>query len=450
MKKNKLFLLFIFSLFTVIILLIINKFNSMPSGKNNKKRAYKKAKVPVETIDIRKQKIEERVSFTGTLQARSSYFAAPKIQGQLIKLNYDIGDYIKKNDLIALLDSEELDQKVIEARASYDVAKARFEAVDTIYEKLIEKAQADVSRWEATVKLSEKDLERLKKLKVKSVASETEYDKASEQLQVARSQLVSVIKSLELSKTEQKEESIRLKAEVQKQSAALKSAQVRQSYSRITAAWDSGPDKWIVGEKFKDQGEILSSGQPILSIFDINEMLSIIHVTEKDYNRIKTGQKVDIITDAFPDKVFQGNISRIAPVLDELSRKARVEIGISNPGHQLKPGMFARVEIVLSAHENAVCVPLEAIVKREDITGVFTVYSEENHNSEGHNSEGIAKFVPVKTGIRDKKYAQIVSPQITEKIITLGNHLLNDKTPVIIDNSSQGVSEAENAGERGI
>ena len=179
----------------------------------------------------------------------------------------------------------------------------------------------------------------------------------------------------------------------------------------------------VVGEKFKDQGDILSSGTPVVSIYDLDIMISVIHVTEKDYTRINPGQAVSIFTDAFPDKEFTGSISRIAPILNESSRK---------------PGMFTRCEIILDSHENAFCLPENALVKRDGKTGVFICKTGEDKNI-------TALFMPVKTGITTSNLVEITAPVIKSPVITLGNHLLNNGTAVIINQmEGQGSQKKKN------
>ena len=81
---------------------------------------------------------------------------------------------------------------------------------------------------------------------------------------------------------------------------------------------------------------------PIVSILDIHSLTAVIHVIERDYSKVRVGQKVIVTTDAFPGSTFTGKIVRIAPLLKETSRQARVEIEVPNRDRLLKPGMFIR------------------------------------------------------------------------------------------------------------
>ena len=122
-----------------------------------------------------------------------------------------------------------------------------------------------------------------------------------------------------------------------------------------------------------DQGALLSANTPIVSILDISKLIAVIHVIEKDYFKLQPGQMAVITTDAMPGKSFSGEVKRIAPMLKEKSREARVEVEIDNPGMVLKPGMFARLQILYTVHNDAVTVPVAALVKRGGIQGIFQV-----------------------------------------------------------------------------
>ncbi len=82
--------------------------------------------------------------------------------------------------------------------------------------------------------------------------------------------------------------------------AALEAARVRLSYTRIHASWEKGSEVRYVGERFVDEGTMLSANTPILSIIDLQPITAVIHVTDKDYFRLQTGQRASVTTSAFP------------------------------------------------------------------------------------------------------------------------------------------------------
>jgi RND family efflux transporter MFP subunit len=171
--------------------------------------------------------------------------------------------------------------------------------------------------------------------------------------------------------------------------AALKMADVRLSYTKIRVPENNIHGYRVVGERYVDEGAMLSANQPIATILDISKLIGAIYVIERDYPKIKQGFEADITTDAFPGQAFKGKVVRIAPMLKEKSREARIEIEVPNPEKLLKPGMFVRVQIQFDQHENATVVPTGALVKRDGTEGIFLADLGAKK----------ATFVPVTVGI---------------------------------------------------
>ena len=198
-------------------------------------------------------------------------------------------------------------------------------------------------------------------------------------------------------------------------------------------------DHRLVGERYVDEGAMLPPNEPIVSILDVGTLIAVINVIERDYPKIQRGLEAVISTDAFPGRTYGGQVARIAPLLMEKSREARVEIEVPNDQMLLKPGMFVRVQIEFEEHENVTVIPLAALVKRNGTQGVFAV----------DRSEQKAHFVPVEVGIVNANQAEIISPPLSDAVVTLGHHLLEDGANIILpdktrrDNPLQNASDAD-------
>jgi RND family efflux transporter MFP subunit len=145
---------------------------------------------------------------------------------------------------------------------------------------------------------------------------------------------------------------------------------------------------------------------------------------------MKPDQPAIIATDAFPDRAFTGKIARIAPLLKETARQARVEIDIPNPDTMLKPGMFVRVNIEFNRHENVTVVPVDSLVKDGDGWIIFLIDKERMR----------AQRVPVKPGIIDGDTAEIREPSISGLVVTVGQHLLDDGAAISLGGAPGGPS----------
>jgi len=357
--------------------------------------------VAVETAPIQKASIKDVGRFTGSLSPQSEFMVAPKIAGRLEKILVDIGDVVTADQLVAVLDDEEYQQQVYQAVAELEVARANLVEVKITSENA-------KREYERTVALREKKIASESQLD----AAESEYKTQQAKLQVAN-------------------------AQVSQKQAALNMAKVRLSYTRIRVPPNHASQQRVVGERFVDEGSMLAPNTPIVSILDIGTLIGVINVIERDYPKIKPGLPAVINTDAFPGQTFSGKVIRIAPLLMEKAREARVEIEIPNQRMLLKPGMFVRVQMEFELHENATVIPQAAVVKRDGRQGVFVVDRQEKK----------ARFIPVTLGIVNEARAEILKPELTGEVVTLGQHLLEDGANIILPNEMSKVDLQPRAGK---
>jgi RND family efflux transporter MFP subunit len=345
-----------------------------------------KPAVAVEIAPIHKASIKDIGRFTGSLSPRSEFIVAPKIAGRLEKILVDIGDIVTADQLVAVLDDEEYQQQVYQAVAELEVARANLEEVKITSEN------------------AKREYKRTVALREKKIASESQLDAADSEYKTQQAKLQVAT------------------AQVSQKQAALNMAKVRLSYTRIRVPSNHTSQQRVVGERFVDEGSMLAPNTPIVSILDIGTLIGVINVIERDYPKIRLGLPALINTDAFPGQTFSGKVVRIAPLLMEKAREARVEIEISNDQMLLKPGMFVRVQMEFELHENATVVPQTALVKRNGSPGIFVVDRQEKK----------ARFVPVTLGIVNETVAEILKPQLTGAVVTLGQHLLEDGANIIL------------------
>jgi RND family efflux transporter MFP subunit len=345
------------------------------------------AAVAVEIAPVETREMRDIGLFTGSLTPDSQFNVASKISGRLKKLEVQIGDFVSNNQLVALLEDDEYAQQVEEAQATLDVAKANMEEARSV------------------IGVAKREFERIKELRDKKAASDSDLDRVQTDYEVQEAKY----------KVAQ--------AKVIQEEAALKASQIRLSYTKISASWEEkDQNKRVIGERFVDEGALIAPNTPIVSVLDIDPLKAVIHIIERDYSSIRIGQEAEITTDAFPREKFVGNVIRVAPVLKETSRQARVEIEISNSDYRLKPGMFIRARIEFSRKPDAQTVPVSALVNYHGNRGVFLVDSTEKK----------VKFIPLTTGIVDNEWAEILEPKLSGSVVTLGQHLLEDGASVIL------------------
>ena len=357
------------------------------------------AAVAVEVDSVRFGPIRELREFTGSIYPYNQYIVAPKVSGRVVEIRKRIGDRVQPGELIARIDDAEYQQAVREAEANLRIA------------------EASVADTRAQLQLARDQKERMESLRAKDLASSAELDAA-------------------VSDFTAKESRYRLaEAQVEQRQASLESSRIRLGYTRLTATRAG-----YVGERFVDEGALLAPNAAVVTVIEIGSVIVRTTITERDYRLIAPGQPAEVAVDAFASRTFRGRVSRIAPMLQEESRVAQMEVEVRNDSLLLKPGMFARVRVMIASKDRTQIVPTRSMVNRNGGTGVFMVSGEES----------IARYVPVETGIATPELTEILSPALEGRVVTLGQHLLQDGSPVLLPagSSSTAPAAAQSAEEK--
>lgn len=419
---------------------------TLPSKSKKRRRRRGGGAVAVEVKPVKRGTIVSKAHFIGSLIPRSQYTVAPQIGGRLSRLKVQVGDKVKQKQLLALVENNEVVQQVQQALAAVRVARAQLD--------------------EQNSRLTQAKLayNRSHFLNKKSLVSQAEKEKTRSTYKVEAAKLRV------------------MRAQLSQKRSLLKAARVRLSYTRIYGRWIPRPlslaqtkalmeaketlepeprnkskkgkkprrrktkarkrrrrgkktpkatrktkkskkqdDSFrVVGERFANEGALVQPNTPLLTLLDIRSVIAVIYVTEKDYIQLKLGQKAEARTYVYRKRRFHGKVIRIAPLLKESSRLARVEIEFPNLDLALKPGMFVRIEVELKKVKRATLIPREGLVRHKNSDGVFLF----------NKAKQEVQFVKVKTGIQTRKAVQILSPRIRGSVVTLGYHLLRNKSKV--------------------
>jgi RND family efflux transporter MFP subunit len=362
-------------------------------GRDGAGETARKARpVPVEVAAIERGPIILKRTFSGELEALAEFVVAPKVSGRVERVLVNIADTVQRGAMVAELDNDEYIQAVAQARADLAVA------------------QANLSEAQNVLEIANREFKRTESLRKRGIASDSELDAARQDLLVKRAQL-SVAE-----------------AQVTKFASALESANIRLGYTRVTAGWSGGDDERVVAERYVDEGQTLAANAPMLMIVELDPILGIVFVTERDYARIAPGQLVSLTTEAYPDETFTGHIVRVAPVFRRATRQARIEMTIDNSQHRLKPGMFIQATIELDRAAEAVIVPEQALTERNDRTGVFVV-SEDGQS---------VSWRETAVGIREGDRVQVEGQGLSGRVVVIGQQLVDDGSPISIAGNGEG------------
>jgi len=181
----------------------------------------------------------------------------------------------------------------------------------------------------------------------------------------------------------------RAKAKLAEDEAKLAKTEMRASFAGVA------------GLRQVSEGQYVAAGTDIARLEKIDQLKLDFRVPEAYAGKVRAGQPVKVLVDAYRDKDFAGSVYAIEPGIDDQTRTILLRARVANADLRLRPGMFARVQLRLGVRENAVWIPEAAIVPRGQDSFVFRV-------SEVKNGAGKVEFVRVQTGMRKVGEVEIV------------------------------------------
>ena len=379
-KQHPFVILGIIIFFTVTALVVFR----LSSGAKTDQR--KSRLVTVSTVTPVKQDLDIRLAYTADIIPNQVVNVFSRVDGYIAKMHVDKGDFVRANQLLIEIDHTDYVHAVNQAKANLAAAKAK------------------VAQQDAAVRNAKLTLDRMQALIKEHFISQQDLDNA----QVNYEGAIAARESLQ--------------AQVKQMDVALAQAETNLAYSYIRA-----PFAGYVSERNLDQGAYVTSAtaststmsRGMLSLHDIDTVRILIEVVEKDIPLIKIGQKAEVRAEAYPDRAFDGTVTRIVQALNRATRTMTVEIDLPNKDRQLKGGMFARVEALVGRHRDAIQIPMDAVSRLEDSQYVYVI------------RDGKAHRVQVEIGLRDEHRVEITKGlDGNEQVIVSGKDLVHDGMPV--------------------
>lgn len=227
--------------------------------------------------------------------------------------------------------------------------------------------------------------------------------------------------------------------------ASLEMQEVQLSFLTIRS-----PIRGVVTERMIQEGMLVSTGTPVFTVVDPSTYVLPISVDERKLPRLRVGQTAYVTIDSVGDRQFEATVRRINPGVELQSHAVKVILEFDPEDHQyLREAAFARYQLVMDTHEDAVAVPKDAII--EDNTRRYVMVVEKAESSEapdgGADADAaeeagetaaaptettwVARRAEVETGLEDAAYTEILSGVSPEDlVITLGQQTVNDGDPV--------------------
>ncbi len=343
------------------------------------------------TKPIRKD-IVRKISLTASIEPLYQATLYAKAAGYLKWINVDIGDWVKKGDILAELDIPEMSKEYDQVHAKLREAEANFE-----------QAKADLE-------LKKQTYQRIKEI------WETEPGAVAEQdVDVAKA-------NHELSKAKINHE----KAKIDNSKAEMERIKVLVEYGKIIAPFDG-----VITERFVDPGALVQDAtsdidvSPVLKIMHVDTVRVFIDVPEPDVLSVQKGAKATLSIRSLPNRKFSGTVTRFANALNPETRTMRTLIEIPNSDRTLRAGMYGNITLNLGELKDAIAIPASALIVEKDKTFIYSVLNGKVEKKE------------IKTGIDDGIEVEVVEGLMgDEDIIIKGKNAVADGESVRISKSN--------------
>jgi HlyD family secretion protein len=354
----------------------------------------------IQVAPVERESLQAKVSANGKVQAVKKADISANMVGQVTRLAVKEGDLVKKGQFLMEIDPRS-------ARANTDATHSSLQA-----------SLADLASAQANLTQAKSDFDRAKANRTAGIISAADFEKARTAFETAQAAANASQKRSEQAK-----------------------AQNAQSRVGLTYTTILSPIDGVVTARRIELGETAvpgiqnQAGTVLLTVSDMSKIEAEMEVDEASIPTVKVGQEAQVRIDAFPNQVFQGQVTEVggSPIVKTGVNEAikfKVKVWIKNPPLTIKPGLSAQADIFTGSRPNALAIPYQALVSRE----IKLKPGESFKPGQPREEEGVwlmkdgkADFKAVKTGLLgDMKVEVTEGLQGGEKVVTGPQRVLRD------------------------
>ena len=303
-----------------------------------------------------KAKPEKQLTFSGNIEAHESLVSF-KIQGRIIDLPVEEGQWVEQGALLARLDDADYRQKVRIDEANVNVHESNLAlTLAGTREQEVKASQQTMFDAQADLQQKKLDYDRAQNLFSKEEVSAQDRDRADTALKRAEATFQAAQQRYNQAVEGSRKEDIAIaRANLAEANANLGLSRVNLSYTILRA-----PSAGVITVRQAELGEVVIPGTPVVTLADLDHIWLRAYIAETDLGRIRWGQEATITTDTYPGKQYRGRVSFISSSAEFTPKSVqtykervtlvyRIKIDVENPNHELKPGMPADAHVELAA-----------------------------------------------------------------------------------------------------
>lgn len=339
-------------------------------------QAAVKAKEIIPTVNVftvRRESANTDLVLPGTVVSQNQTTIYSRTTGYLSKWLVDIGDRVQKGQLLAQIESPEIDRQVSQARA--ELAQAQANLVQT--RANLAKAQSDLKLAQANLKLSLQTVQRWQALVQQGAVTQ----QAADEKQASYQANLASIQSAQNTINSQKANVYSAEANVNSSQANLQRYIVLQSFEQVKA-----PFSGVITARNVNEGALITAGSSnnnnntsLYTLVAYDTLQVNVNVPQSLVRSIQTGQTAQIQVRELPQRVFKGKVIRTTNALDPSSRTLLTQMAVQNQDQALRPGMYATVKFSVNQTNPPLMLPDSALVINSGGTQVATVTKQTVH-----------------------------------------------------------------------
>ena len=402
---------------------------SLQVGCSSKEKSEEAAAVPVQTAVVEQGKISKTVVAQAVLFPLNQTALTPKLTSPISKFLVNRGTHVRRGQLVAVLENQDLKGSALADEGSYQQAQADFaSATATTLPEEMQKAEFDAASakrgFEAQQKVTENRRQLFKEGAIprKDVdQSEVDLIKAQSEYEITNRQLTALTSGIK----DQRLKSVTGQLNTAKGKYLSSSATL--GYSEIRSPIDG-----VVTDRPLYPGDTVTAGESLMTIMDLSTVVAKAHIPQEDAALLKAGDAATITIQESNEEV-PAKLTLVSPALDPNSTTIEIWAQAKNPKGKLHPGSSVRLSVVAENVPAALVIPAEALLKAADGTTTVMVFGGDGH----------AHQQTVEVGIVEGDRMQITKGlTANDRIITAGAYGLPDNAKVTLAEASLGESDA--------